>query len=138
MAKINTEKGKVAIVGSRCLHVSIEDFVAPSVSHIITGGALGVDTDAIDFARKYKIPITIVRPNYDEFGNIAPIIRNKKIVELCNSFIAVWDGHSKGTKSAINFAVKSKKPVTVFIVEDKHITKHYYNTSEQVRLFNIF
>lgn len=128
----------MAIVGSRSLHVKIEDFVAPPIFHIITGGAYGIDTDAINFSRKYKIPITIVRPNYDKFGNLAPIIRNKKIVELCDSFIAIWDGHSNGTKSAINFAVKSKKPVTVFIVKDKDVTKHCYNTSEQIRLFDIF
>lgn len=55
----------------------------------------------------------IIRPNYKLYGRGGAIIRNKEIVEIADEVLAFWDGKSKGTKSTIDFALKSKKPVTV-------------------------
>lgn len=47
-------------------------------------------------------------------GGLPPLIRNKEIVERADMVIAVWDGISRGTKSAVQYAQKIGKPVKVF------------------------
>lgn len=123
----------VAIVGSRSLHIDVRNFVPQDIQSIVTGGAQGVDSSAIAFARQSGIPITVICPDYDKLDKLAPIIRNRKIVSICDSLIAIWDGKSSGTKNAILLSVKSKKPTTIFIVKKDGTIKETYNMLEQIR-----
>ena len=126
---------KVAIVGSRNLKVEIDKFIDFKVSRVITGGATGIDSCAYFYAKRNNIPVSVIVPDYKKFEKLAPILRNKRIVDLCDSLVAVWDGVSKGTKTAINFAISAKKPVIIFIVRDGKVKKEVYNISKQMRLF---
>jgi hypothetical protein len=118
---------KLAIVGSRNLRIDITRFVPSGVSMILSGGAIGVDSAAEDFARKHKIPIRIFKPEYKIFGKIAPILRNKQIVRASDRILAIWDGKSRGTAHVIEFAHFLGKPVTVFVVRDSVIEKRMTN-----------
>ena len=125
----------IAIVGSRSLSMDISRFVSSNVSRIITGGACGIDSSAIIFAKKNGIPVVVLRPDYNKFDKIAPFIRNRTIVGLCDSLIAIWDGKSSGTRNVISLSIKSKKPTTVFTIRKNNILKEIYNLSEQIRFF---
>lgn len=102
---------KVIIAGSR----SIKDYdvvkyaihqcpFVEEITEIISGGASGVDALGEEFARECKIPLTIVRANWDEDGRSAGFIRNRKMVCMADGLIALWDGESKGTEHTIKLA----------------------------------
>lgn len=76
----------------------------------MTGGAVGIDTCAAEYAKKKGIKLTQFLPQYSIFGRAAPIVRNKKIVDYSDKIIAFWDGKSKGTLSVIKYAKKIGKP----------------------------
>lgn len=108
----------VLIVGSRNIdNIDISPYIPGDVTHIISGGAKGVDTLAEQYADKHKISKSIFRPRYDLYKRGAPIKRNDKMVDMCDKVIAFWDGKSKGTKHTIDYARKKGKDVDVIIME---------------------
>ncbi len=114
---------KIAIIGSRNLILPIEEVYNkvrefyPTL--IISGGAKGIDTIAKELAHKYNIEFLEFLPNYTEFGRIAPFIRNKEIVDKADIVIAFWNGSSKGTLHALNYAKKLKKKVIIYRYTDQ-------------------
>jgi len=106
---------KLAIVGSRKItEVNIGKYIKIMPSLIISGGAAGVDTAAELWAESKGIATEIIKPEYGRYKKAAPLIRNRAIVEMCDLLIAFWDGESKGTIHAINYAKKLGKCVEVF------------------------
>jgi hypothetical protein len=107
---------KIAVSGSR----TIDDYGVVigvfkdspfSAKEIIHGGARGVDSLAEKFANEARIPTRIFLPDWRKFGKRAGVLRNIEIVDSCDALIAIWDGKSKGTKQAIDYAKRIGKPV---------------------------
>ena len=115
---------KLLVCGSRKLHgVDFTKHLLPicndyDVDVIITGGAVGVDRDASNWASRWLIKTETVKPDYAEYGRQAPVIRDKQMVDMCDACVAFWDGFSRGTEHTINFAKESNKPYVVFICND--------------------
>ena len=108
---------KIAIVGSRGVVVNnIERYVSDA-TEIVSGGAVGVDSCAREFAKKKGLKLTEFLPEYALYGRGAPIVRNKKIVDYADKIIVFWNGHSKGSLSVINYAKKVGKPCEVIFCE---------------------
>ena len=105
---------KVGIVGSRGLFsIKIEEYLPPSCTEIVSGGAAGIDTCAAVFAKERGIPLKEFLPQYDRFGRAAPLVRNKQIVEYADEVIAFWDGKSKGTQFVMQYCRKTNTPCRV-------------------------
>ena len=101
---------KLAIVGSRkCPAIDLASYIECMPDMIISGGAIGVDTLARQYAEQNKITIIEFLPEYSKYGRKAPLLRNIQIVENCDSVIAFWDGKSHGTKFTIDYAKKLGK-----------------------------
>ena len=101
---------KLIVVGSRSIeNFDLSKYISKEVSLIISGGAKGVDTLAEKYADKHGISKLILRPNYNLYEKAAPILRNKQMVEICDSVLIVWDGKSNGTKYTIDYAKKCGK-----------------------------
>ena len=101
---------KLAIVGSRTLtNIALERYVMKGVKEIVSGGAVGVDSCAAEYAKSKGLKLTEFYPEYELYGRAAPIVRNKKIVDYADYIIAFWDGKSKGTLSVIKYAEKIGK-----------------------------
>lgn len=101
---------KLAIVGSRSLtNIMLEQYVMKGVKEIVSGGAVGVDSCAAEYAKSKRLKLTEFYPEYELYGRAAPIVRNKKIVDYADYIIAFWDGKSKGTLSVIKYAEKIGK-----------------------------
>lgn len=113
---------KVLICGSR----SINDptLVSRAVSqsgmaptHIISGGARGVDRLAFEYASSRGIEFTEYLADWDRYGKRAGFMRNCVMVGVAQAVIAIWDGKSQGTKHSIDYATSQGKRVFVLKVE---------------------
>ena len=106
---------KIAIIGSRGVKVADIGRYVSNIDEIVSGGAIGVDSCAAEYARKNGIRLTEFLPQYERYGRIATIIRNKEIVDYSDKIIAFWDGSSRGTRSVIKYAQKRGKNVEIII-----------------------
>lgn len=108
---------KLAIVGSRSIKkLDISPYITPDVNLIISGGAIGVDTIAEQYADRVRMSKLIIRPQYNLMGRRAPLARNEIIVKMCDKVLAFWDGTSRGTKYTIDYARNLNKEVQVVYV----------------------
>lgn len=109
---------KVAVIGSRSLKVAeLERFLPEGVDCIVSGGALGVDSSAADFAKRQGIPLKVFRPDYDSWGRRAPLIRNTQIVDFADMVLAFWDGVSKGTEFVVSYCQRQGKPLKIYLAD---------------------
>ena len=109
---------KVAIVGSRNLtSIALDRYVPEQADEIVSGGAVGVDRCAAEYAKSKGLKLTEFLPQYERYGRAAPIVRNKEIVDYADTVIVFWNGSSKGTLSVIKYAQKAEKPVEVILCE---------------------
>jgi hypothetical protein len=112
----------IAVVGSR----DFEDLDAvrkyvrelPNDVIIISGGARGVDTAAIEEATRIGLACKIYPADWNQYGKKAGIIRNQQIVDVADEIVAFWDGHSRGTKNTIHQAQRAGKRVTIINTSD--------------------
>ena len=102
---------KLAVVGSRgfsdydLLKSRLDE--EKDITEIISGGAIGADRLAEQYAAEKNIPTTIFKPEWGKHGKAAGMIRNKDIICAADKVIAFWDGKSKGTENSINIAQKT-------------------------------
>lgn len=111
---------RVLVCGSR--KINDKDYVFNcidnskyDITEIVSGHAIGVDRLGEMYAVEHNIPIRIFSPNWKENGNVAGIIRNKKMVEYSDAVISIWDGKSNGTRFTIDYSKKMKKPIKIWI-----------------------
>jgi len=107
---------KLAIIGSRTFSDfwTLEKWVFKfNPIKIISGGAIGADSLAEEYAKKENIIFEIFKPEWDKYGKSAGFIRNQQIIDACDIVLAFWDGKSKGTQDSINKAKLAKKPTFI-------------------------
>ena len=108
---------KVAIVGSRTADRSIVPLILKHLpddtTEIVSGGAVGADAFAEEVAHALSLPLRVFTPDYKSFGKIAPLQRNRQIVDYADLVLAFWDGQSRGTAFVVAECVKCGKPVRV-------------------------
>ena len=94
---------KVAVVGSRGLHVEdLGRYLPADTTEIVSGGAVGVDTSAREYALAHGLLLTEFRPDYSRYGRSAPLRRNRQIVDYADLVLLFWDGSSHGTRHVLN------------------------------------
>ena len=106
---------KVAVVGSRSILTTDISMYISDGDEIVSGGAVGVDSCAAEYAKKNGIKLTEFLPQYNRYGRTATIVRNRQIVDYADKIIVFWDGRSKGALSVIKYAQKNGKPVEVVL-----------------------
>ena len=110
---------KIGIVGSRKYPNKeiVEQFIFENFYKediLVSGGAIGVDSWAQQIAESLGIKTEIYYPDYNQFGKIAPLMRNTTIVENCDIVICFWSGNSKGCIDTVIKAKKANKPYTIY------------------------
>lgn len=125
------DKRRVAVVGSRKVpgdsesvalanevrRQMVADFIAklsPRDHVVVSGGASGVDTWAVEAADALGIQTRVIRPKWEQYGKSAGFRRNKEIVADADDVVAFWDGESRGTEHTIKLAIEAGKHVAVF------------------------
>lgn len=113
----------VGVIGSRdyeheakvkLIVASLPIIFYPYNCKVISGGAKGVDTWAVEEAEALGMPFEVVNANWKAFKKGAGILRNMVLIDQCDYVFAFWNGKSPGTKHAIRYAKKMKVPITVF------------------------
>lgn len=114
---------KVIIAGSR--YITDPKFIheawrcaAFPATEVVSGGAKGVDALGEELAYKLGLPVKRFEADWRSYGKKAGILRNCEMACYGDALIAVWDGHSRGTKDMISQAIQRKLPVFVLFVED--------------------
>ena len=106
---------KLAIIRSRdLLTVNIEKELTKIPDTIVSGGAIGVDSCARDYAKRHGLKLIEYFPDYQHYGGgHAPLVRNRLIVDECDCLLAFWDGTSRGTKYTIDYATNVDKSMKI-------------------------
>lgn len=86
------------------------------ITTIISGGARGVDSLAIDYAFENDIEYEVFKADWDRYGRSAGPRRNQEMAENADALIAIWDGESRGTANMIDTARKLNLKVFVSMV----------------------
>ena len=71
---------------------------------VISGGAAGADTLGEQWAQKYGIPLTVLKPDWTAHGKGAGIRRNTDIILAATHVIAFPSAQSRGTRDSIRKA----------------------------------
>ena len=108
---------KIAVIGSRSITSICLDNRIPENAEIISGGAVGVDSCAAEYARAKGLKFTVFYPQYSLYKRAAPIVRNKQIVDYADKILVFWDGKSRGTLSVIEYAKKTHKECEIIVYE---------------------
>ncbi len=88
---------KLAIIGSRTLTIdNLADYIPENVTEIVSGGAIGIDSDAAAFAEKNQLKFTLFLPQYEKYSRAAPLKRNEQIADYADCAIAFWDAAPRG------------------------------------------
>ena len=111
-------KVATAIIGSRNLTSYIDFLYAikpyeERILSVISGGALGVDSNAKRYAKERGLLFQEFPANWDLYGKDAGFIRNRYIIENCKLCIALWDGKSSGTQHGIKLAKQMNKELII-------------------------
>ncbi len=121
---------RIAIVGSRNINSDMANMVRSYVEGIyddnlawaghvvLSGGAMGVDEVAEKEAKDRGVPFELFEADWKKYGRSAGPLRNREMIASADSVVAFWDGTSRGTKSAINEALKQQKHLEVFFPDD--------------------
>lgn len=73
---------KIAVIGSRSLVVNnLEKYLPKDVDEIVSGGAIGIDRCAKEYAIRNNITLREFLPEHNKFGRSAPLKRNIEIIE---------------------------------------------------------
>lgn len=85
------------------------------ISLLIAGGARGVDTVAVKYALRTKIPFKIYEADWGVYGKSAGYKRNELMAENADACIVIWDGVSKGSEHMLNIAKKKDLKLFLFL-----------------------
>jgi ABC-type hemin transport system ATPase subunit len=123
---------KLIIAGSRTLNPSCAFLEATivnfniSVTEVVSGGALGVDSCAKELcnqrfaasylALKLKDRCLVFLADWDRYGKAAGAIRNKQMAEYADALLLIWDGKSRGSANMKETMLKLNKPVYEVII----------------------
>ncbi len=112
----------VVIAGSRYgfTYTDVENFINKvldtyriTITEIICGDAIGVDTFGRLYGEKYNIPVRRMPADWDKFGKRAGYLRNKEMVDIADAVIALIYNDSVGTINTVDIANTQNKPTYV-------------------------
>lgn len=101
-----------------------------SITHVVSGNAIGVDRLGerwADIHQKPLIEMPVTPAEWNRLGKRAGPLRNKRMAEVCDFAVIIWDGESRGTKNMIAELIKLHKPHYVHIVlNDRNLEELCY------------
>lgn len=113
---------KLIIAGSRTIKIYWKDIdglipltIYSSITEIISGGALGVDSAGEAWARQKSIKITRFLPDWNTYGKKAGPLRNIEMAKYADALLLIWDGKSRGSRHMKKSILDLNKPFYEYI-----------------------
>lgn len=106
----------LAVIGSRTFDDAtlLAQILTPKMPFVlVSGGARGADKLAENFAAQNGLEKLIFPAQWKLYGKGAGYIRNKTIIDHADEVIAFWDGESRGTLHALDYANDLRKPFQI-------------------------
>lgn len=111
--------GRVAIVGNRDFKrwewvMSLIGLIPPDWT-ILSRGCGGVDewVESLSYAAQH--PFEERKPDWTKHYRMAPLARNRQMIDECDWLIVFWDGASTSLNDLMNKAKKQDKLLHVFV-----------------------
>jgi hypothetical protein len=119
---------KTIVAGSRNItnkaHVAYAMSQCPwTITEVVSGTARGVDQLGEEVAADLKLPVARFPADWS-MGRGAGHARNVKMAHYAEALVAIWDGHSTGTKHMIETATRRGLKVFVVNLENLPELKH--------------
>ena len=111
---------KIAVIGSRNIEEADIGRYISEGDEIVSGGAIGLDRVAAEYARNNGIALVEFLPEYSRYKRGAPHVRNRQIAEYSDEVLAFWDGKSKGTMRTVRLFKDLGKKTTVITIRQKN------------------
>lgn len=90
------------------------------VTKVVSGAAPGVDAMGEEWAGLNFLPLMLMPADWKRLGKGAGHVRNARMAEAAEALIAIWDGHSPGTKNMIDVA--RKRGLRVYVLNTRLMT----------------
>lgn len=122
----------IAVIGSRGFsdYELLKEYLdKETITQVISGGAQGADSLAIDYAKEKGIPWKIHEANWQDittppvkvkyhpdgtpYNVLAGVNRNTLIVDDCDKLICFWDGLSTGSMDSMKKAKAFNKKIKI-------------------------
>lgn len=85
------------------------------VTEVVSGTARGVDRCGETWARSRGISVARMFAEWGTHGHAAGLLRNEDMARYADALVALWDGHSTGTRHMICTMLALGKPVRAFV-----------------------
>ena len=139
---------KLIIAGTRYFETWVpyggylEDAIAKSgwrddITEVVDGGAWGVDSLGVLWAKKNGIPFITFWANWRELGKKAGPIRNAKMAKYADALLLLWDGKSPGSKNMLRCMEKAGKPVYSMIVDAAYKADKGVESRDAMKIRNL-
>ena len=121
---------KLIIAGSRQLFPSvilidsIVQEIPLSISEVVCGEAIGVDSCGKDYAKRKLIKIASFPCTDDDWkkhGKGAGHRRNRQMGDYADALLLIWDGESSGSRGMRDYMLSLQKPVYEVILKSHNI-----------------
>jgi predicted Rossmann fold nucleotide-binding protein DprA/Smf involved in DNA uptake len=96
--------------------LNLSNYLPCGVTEIVSGGAIGPDRIAAEYARNNGIILVEFLPEYARYRGGAPHVRNRQIAECADEVLAFWGGKSKGTMKTVELFKALGKKATVITI----------------------
>lgn len=93
---------------------------------IVSGGARGADFIGKKLATLNEIPYVEFPADWERYGKRAGVIRNKDIIQHSDIVLALWDGESRGTANALEWAKRFGRRTSVFNFKTNKLKHNYF------------
>jgi hypothetical protein len=98
---------KIIIAGSRDIWLQHDELfeiidkfgILYEIEEIVSGCASGIDSSAIEFAKRYKIPLKRFPADWEKYGKLAGPRRNREMAAYADCLLLIWDSKSPGSKN---------------------------------------
>lgn len=98
------------------------------VTCVISGGAIGVDTLGVKWARENRKEVILRPADWQRYGKRAGYVRNVEMAQIADAVICVWDGKSLGTRMMIGIARRFELPLHVHHISHNPLYDYAHKT----------
>lgn len=128
-----TYKKRILVYGSRGIALSTIQLQAALIQWpftlenicLISGGAIGPDRTALDFANEFSVDCLLLNAKWNEFGKSAGMRRNREMGKIAQYACGFWDGKSPGTAGMTDILRKKNIPLILTIMDSAVRTLKY-------------